>query len=92
MAHSTDLTDAQWNLLEPLLARCTKRGPKHGVDLRHVVDAMLYRSHTGGNLSVRVVSNFVADRDGEDSPPSANSEVVSYCPFEVQPCLLQDSR
>ena len=47
VAYSSDLTDAQWSLLEPLLAHCTKRGPKHGADLRHVVDAMLYISHTG---------------------------------------------
>ena len=47
MAYSSDLTDAQWNLLEPLLLLPSKRGPKYGVDLRHVVDAMLYISHTG---------------------------------------------
>ncbi|MHB2027439.1 MAG: IS5 family transposase [Acidimicrobiales bacterium] len=47
MAYSSDLTDAQWNLLEPLLLVPSKRGPKHGNDLRHVVDAMLYISHTG---------------------------------------------
>ena len=47
MAYSSDLTDAQWNLLEPLLVTSSKRGPKHGDDLRHVVDAMLYISHTG---------------------------------------------
>ena len=47
VAYSSDLTDAQWNLLEPLLVTSSKRGPKHGDDLRHVVDAMLYISHTG---------------------------------------------
>ncbi len=47
MAYSSDLTDAQWNLLEPLLVHSSKRGPKHGADLRRVVDAMLYISHTG---------------------------------------------
>ena len=47
MAYSSDLTDTQWNLLEPLLVVSSKRGPKHGADLRHVVDAMLYISHTG---------------------------------------------
>ena len=47
MAFSSDLTDAQWNLLEPLLVTSSKRGPKHGDDLRLVVDAMLYISHTG---------------------------------------------
>jgi transposase len=47
MAYLSDLTDEQWNLLEPLLVISSKRGPKHGSDLRHVVDAMLYISHTG---------------------------------------------
>ena len=46
-AYSSDLTDSQWKLLEPLLLVPSKRGPKHGDDLRHVVDAMLYISHTG---------------------------------------------
>ncbi len=45
--YSSDLTDSQWNVLEPLLLVPSKRGPKHGDDLRHVVDAMLYISHTG---------------------------------------------
>ena len=43
----SDLTDAQWKVVEPLLVVSSKRGPKHGADLRHVVDAMLYISHTG---------------------------------------------
>ena len=47
VAYSSDLADAQWNFLEPLLLISSKRGPKHGNDLRHVVDAMLYISHTG---------------------------------------------
>ena len=47
MAYSIDLTDSQWKLLEPLLLVPSKRGPKLGADLRHVVDAMLYISHTG---------------------------------------------
>ncbi len=47
MAYSSDLTDAQWKFLEPLLLVPSKRGPKHGNDLRKVVDGMLYISHTG---------------------------------------------
>ena len=47
VAYSSDLTDVQWKVLEPLLLDTSKRGPKHGDDLRHVVDAMLYISHTG---------------------------------------------
>jgi hypothetical protein len=47
VVYSSDLTDAQWNLLEPQLLLTSKRGPKKTADLRHVVDAMLYISHTG---------------------------------------------
>jgi putative transposase len=47
VAYSSNLTDAQWKILEPLLVTPSKRGPRHGADLRHVVDAMLYISHTG---------------------------------------------
>jgi putative transposase len=45
--YRSDLTDDQWGLLEPLLCPASKRGPKHGPDLRVVVDAMLYVTHTG---------------------------------------------
>jgi len=47
MWYSTDLTDEQWALLEPVFNTPGKRGPKHAPDLRTVVDAMLYISHTG---------------------------------------------
>ncbi len=47
MAYPSDLTDEQWALLGPVFTGPGKRGPKHGPDLRRVVDAMLYISHTG---------------------------------------------
>ena len=47
MPYSSDLTEEQWALLEPVFNTPGKRGPKHGADLRSVVDAMLYISHTG---------------------------------------------
>jgi putative transposase len=47
MSYSSDLTDEQWALLEPVFNMPGKRGPKHAPDLRRVVDAMLYVSHTG---------------------------------------------
>ena len=47
MAYSSDLTGEQWTLLEPVFNAPGKRGPKHATDLRRVVDAMLYISHTG---------------------------------------------
>ena len=47
VAYSSDLTNSQWEVLEPLLLVSSMRRPRHGHDLRHVVDAMLYISHTG---------------------------------------------
>ena len=44
---SSDLTNAQWNVLKPRLLVSWKRGPKHSNDVCHVVNAMLYISHTG---------------------------------------------
>ena len=47
MSYSSDLTDEQWALLDPVFNTPDKRGPKHAPDLRKVVDAMLYVSQTG---------------------------------------------
>nr|WP_275941280.1 IS5 family transposase [Planosporangium flavigriseum] len=40
------MTDAQWAVLEPLLCRASKRGPKHA-DLRAVVNGILYLTRAG---------------------------------------------
>ena len=47
MSYPSDLTDDQWALLSPVLNAPGKRGPKHGEDLRVVVDAILNIAHTG---------------------------------------------
>ena len=47
MAYPSDLTDEQWELLEPLTCAGPASGPKHGTDLRLVVDAMMYVTQTG---------------------------------------------
>ncbi len=47
MSYPSDVTNDQWMLLEPVFNPPAKRGPKHGADLRKVVNAMLYISHTG---------------------------------------------
>jgi len=47
--YATDLTDAQWALLEPLLLDFENRirpGPAREVDLREVVDTLLYQNRT----------------------------------------------
>ncbi len=46
-AYSTDLTDEQWGLIEPFMPAPCKRGRKREVDLREVMNAILYLSRTG---------------------------------------------
>ena len=43
----TDLTDEQWALVEPLLARPAGPGRPTRVDLRQVVNALFYQARTG---------------------------------------------
>ena len=47
MSYPSDLTDDQWELLEPVFNAPGKRGRRHADDLRTVVDAMLYIAQTG---------------------------------------------
>jgi putative transposase len=46
-AYSADLTDGQWAVLEPFMPPVKKRGRKREVNLREVVNAILYISRTG---------------------------------------------
>src|SRR3954464_3962629 len=49
-AYPSDLTDAQWVLLEPLLLAFESRvrpGPEATVDLREVLNTLLYQNRTG---------------------------------------------
>jgi len=45
--YPSDLTDGQWEVLEPLLARPTKRGRPRQVPLRAIVNAILYVNRSG---------------------------------------------
>jgi|SRR5689334_10883756 len=45
-AYRTDLTEQQWKLLKPMLPPSAKRGRKRKVDLRDVLNALLYLLHT----------------------------------------------
>jgi putative transposase len=46
-AYPSDLTDEQWELVEPALGRNGKWGRPRAVDLREVVNALLYLVRTG---------------------------------------------
>jgi len=45
--YSTDLTDAQWELIRPLVERERRMGRPTSTDLREVVNALLYLNRTG---------------------------------------------
>lgn len=47
MAYPTDLTDAQWAMLEPDLAQVDGPGRPRTVDMRQIVNALLYKNRTG---------------------------------------------
>jgi putative transposase len=47
MSYPTDLTDAQWAVLEPLLRQAAGPGRPTELDLRRVVNALLYKTRSG---------------------------------------------
>jgi putative transposase len=46
-AYSTDLTDAQWAIVEPLIPACKHGGRPREVDMREVLNTILYLNRTG---------------------------------------------
>lgn len=46
-AYSTDLTDAQWAFMEPLIPGCKHGGRPREVDMREVLNTILYLNRTG---------------------------------------------
>jgi putative transposase len=45
--YDSDVTDAQWEALEPYVKKRKRRGPKSRADLRQVVNGIFYRLRTG---------------------------------------------
>ena len=45
--YRSDLTDAQWAIIRPLLPPAKPGGRPRGVDLREVVNTLFYQSRTG---------------------------------------------
>ena len=45
--YPTDLTDGEWEVLQPLLPPPSKRGRPREVDLREVINALLYMARNG---------------------------------------------
>jgi putative transposase len=46
-AYRSDLTDAQWSILEPLIPACKHGGRYREVDVREVINTILYLNRTG---------------------------------------------
>jgi len=46
-AYPTDLKDAEWELLEPLLPKAKSGGRPRSVNLREILNAIFYRERTG---------------------------------------------
>src|SRR5512132_2340327 len=65
--YPSDLTDAQWAILEPLTPPEKPLGRPRGVDLREVINAVLYRNRNG--CTWRALPH--------DFPPWRN--VYNYC-------------
>jgi Putative transposase of IS4/5 family (DUF4096) len=47
MGYLTDLTDEQWALIEPIIPAQEGSGRPREVDLRRVIDALMYMDRTG---------------------------------------------
>lgn len=45
--YSTDLSDSEWQTIQPLLPRAKARGRKRQVDEREVLNAIFYQIHNG---------------------------------------------
>jgi putative transposase len=48
LAYDTDLTDEEWHLVKPIIETAqTGPGPRRSVNLREVLNALLYKQRTG---------------------------------------------
>jgi putative transposase len=47
MSYPSDLTDRQWSIIEPLIPPAEPGGRERTVDMREVVNAILYLNRTG---------------------------------------------
>lgn len=45
--YPTDLTDAEWKIVEPLIPKPQRRGPKANVDVREILNGIFYFLHEG---------------------------------------------
>lgn len=67
----TDLTDAEWALVEPLLPKPPQRGRKPSVDMRTIMEAIRYMARAGGNsLFLEQLLLQAGETEADQLPPS----------------------
>src|SRR6516225_7892100 len=72
--YPSDLTDEQWALLEPHIPPCKHGGRKRVVDIRRVVNGILYRNKSG--CQWRMLPKDFPPWGGGRRPPKAATSIV----------------
>lgn len=65
--YPSDLTDAQWAILEPLLPKLKPLGRPRKNGLRRVVDAILYRNRGGAEGDIPIARRNLGELGKETS-------------------------
>lgn len=92
MSHATDLTDAQWELLEPLLGHGGTRRPAPVIDRRQVVNAVLYQAKTGCQRRTLPAEFGNKEHDLEDVQPVARPVPATRSPHLPVPAGAGEGR
>lgn len=69
LRYPSDLTDAEWGLVAPLIPPAKRGGRRREVDVREVLNGLLYVLSTG--CQCRAVP--------KDLPPKSNCSAISTC-------------
>ena len=69
LRYPSDVTDAEWALIAPLIPRAKRGGGKRTVDLREVVNGLMYVLSTGCQCA----------RSQRICRPAARSTAISVC-------------
>ncbi len=65
LRYETDLTDAEWALIEPFMPKPNQRGRPRAWPLREIVNAIFYVDRTG--ISVRALRLYTHSRANSNS-------------------------
>ena len=56
LRYPSDLSDAEWALIEPLIPRAKRGGGKRRVNIREVINGVMYILSTGRPMITRTIS------------------------------------